>query len=160
MGEKALTADARPDPSRPGGPDLNAAFDVLSRATSCFDLLTQKLDQVEGERDEALAQIEEHRRTAIAWQEMIETVQSRLRDAERDLADMRQEIIAQQDRADREEGRADKLDAALKLRDRHFGALQDDYNNLHARVVSSFGNDSQTYRTLESLVGRLQTRAA
>lgn len=140
--------------------DLGSAFDVLSRATSYFDLLMQKLDQVEGERDEAVSQIDEHKRSAASWQEMIETVQSRMQDAERDLADMRQEIASQQDRANAAEERAAQLENTLKLRDRRLSDVEKQYTNLYDQIMNSFGMGSATYRTLELLVQRFQSKAA
>lgn len=142
------------------GRELSGALDILSRATSCFDLLTRKLDQVEGERDEMQAQLEEHKRAALTWAGMIENVQGKLRTAERDLADMRQEMAAQQARTGEAEERADHLENALKQRDRRLADLEGSYGSLHDQVMSSFGRGSATYRTLESLVDRFHADVA
>lgn len=142
------------------GRDLGSAVDILGRATTCFDLLTQKLEQVEGERDEAAAQVEEHKRAAASWQEMIDTVQARMRDAERDLSNMRQEMTSQNERANAAEQRAAQLESTLRLRERRLAELESTYSSLHDQVMASFGLQSPTYRALEALVEKFQAKAA
>ena len=128
--------------------DYEMAFDLLTRASSAFQVLMARCQQLEAEirqvKDQAWADVDAANQVKKQWQQLAATLKMHLEDSDSQLTALKQRIEASEARVAAEQ-------EAAQAAEQHAAVAIDLTTLFHDKIVAAFGIGSPAHSALDAV---------